>query len=151
MLTAKKSTWLKWNVSVDIIVKGWIFSFISLTQILFTDVSRTKIAFLHRFRPTLRGIPPSALRPLLFLPVTLWDQVTFTDQSPKGRKEFLGKPRTFHSLAEMARENPFSRLALGVHFRMDCEMGLRLGKEVAGNCNASGIQACYPFIPIPVI
>ncbi len=66
------------------------------------------------------------------------DKTTLTDVSHKGRKEFNGEPRTFHSFSEMARENAFSRLAMGVHFRMDCEEGLRLGqivgKEVVAFC-----------------
>jgi hypothetical protein len=58
------------------------------------------------------------------------------DNSHKGRDEFMGKPRMFHSFYDMAFENAFSRIPLGVHFRMDCEEGLRLGfqigKKVAG-------------------
>ncbi len=50
-----------------------------------------------------------------------------TDKSHKGRDEFMSTPRKFHSFYEMAFENAFSRIALGVHFRMDCEEGLRLG------------------------
>ncbi len=58
-----------------------------------------------------------------------------TDRSHKGRTEFKGKPRHFHSFYEMAFENASSRIALGVHYRMDCDEGTRLGlgigKEVA--------------------
>lgn len=53
-----------------------------------------------------------------------------TDNSHKGRKEFRGDPRSFGSFGEMARENAFSRLPLGVHFRMDCEEGMRIGKII---------------------
>ncbi|HRG33448.1 MAG: vanadium-dependent haloperoxidase [Saprospiraceae bacterium] len=53
-----------------------------------------------------------------------------TDNSHEGRKEFLGKPRTFNSFFEMANENARSRMHLGVHFRMDCEEGMRLGTRI---------------------
>ena len=53
-----------------------------------------------------------------------------TDRTHIDRKEFAGAPRTFQSFAEMARENAFSRVALGVHYRMDCEEGLRVGRMV---------------------
>jgi hypothetical protein len=59
------------------------------------------------------------------------DKIHFTDKSHKDRTEFNGAPRTFTSLQEMASENAYSRLVLGVHTRMDCEEGLRLGKSVA--------------------
>ena len=35
----------------------------------------------------------------------------------------------------MAEENAFSRIPLGVHIRMDCEEGLRLGYEIAEGIN----------------
>jgi hypothetical protein len=58
-----------------------------------------------------------------------------TDRSHEGRTEFKGTPRHFHSFYEMAFENASSRIALGVHYRMDCEegtrLGLNIGKEVA--------------------
>ncbi len=58
-----------------------------------------------------------------------------TDRSHEGRTEFKGMPRHFHSFYEMAFENASSRIPLGVHFRMDCEegtrLGLNIGKEVA--------------------
>ena len=57
----------------------------------------------------------------------LGDSIEFSDRSHDGRKEFLGKPRQFHSFHEMAQENAVSRLFGGVHFRMDCEEGYRLG------------------------
>lgn len=52
---------------------------------------------------------------------------TFTDNCHKGRTEFRGTPRTFYSFTDMAVENAYSRIPLGVHFRMDCDEGLRLG------------------------
>lgn len=55
-----------------------------------------------------------------------------TDRCHEGRTEFDGRPRSFLSFAQMAGENAFSRIPLGVHFRMDCVEGLRMG-EAAGN------------------
>ncbi|MGB3084900.1 MAG: vanadium-dependent haloperoxidase [Saprospiraceae bacterium] len=49
------------------------------------------------------------------------------DNCHKGRDEFMSNPRPFHSFYEMAFENGFSRISLGVHFRMDVQEGLRLG------------------------
>lgn len=60
-----------------------------------------------------------------------------TDRSHEDRREFNGMPRHFSSFQEMANESALSRLYLGVHYRMDCEEGLRLGfllgKEVANS------------------
>lgn len=50
-----------------------------------------------------------------------------TDNCHKDRVEFRGAPRTFGTFFEMAAENAYSRIPLGVHFRMDCDEGLRLG------------------------
>ena len=57
----------------------------------------------------------------------LGDQIELSDRSHAGRKEFLGKPRAFHSFRAMAKENALSRLFEGVHYRMDSEEGFRLG------------------------
>lgn len=61
-------------------------------------------------------------------------QYDFTDHCHYGRVEFEGYPRTFRSWKEMAEENAFSRIPLGVHVRMDCVEGLRLG-------NLMGVRA----------
>lgn len=53
-----------------------------------------------------------------------------TDRTHEHRQEFVGKPRTYHSFAEMAKENAASRVLIGVHYRMDCEEGVRVGKIV---------------------
>lgn len=53
-----------------------------------------------------------------------------TDNCHKNRTEFYGMPRSFSSFEEMAAENAWSRVPLGVHFRMDSEEGVRFGKEV---------------------
>lgn len=63
------------------------------------------------------------------------DQVNFTDKSHEGRTEFRGAPRQFSSFSEMAAENAFSRIPLGVHIEMDCSEGLRLGYEIAEGIN----------------
>jgi membrane-associated phospholipid phosphatase len=53
---------------------------------------------------------------------------TLTDRCHEGRTDFEGsRPRTFSSFYDMAAENAYSRIWLGVHTRMDCEEGLRLG------------------------
>ncbi|MEO6037732.1 MAG: vanadium-dependent haloperoxidase, partial [Saprospiraceae bacterium] len=61
---------------------------------------------------------------------TFGDGFSMTDRSHEDRREFAGMPRAFHSFAEMAQENAFSRVAIGVHYRMDCEEGLRLGRII---------------------
>ncbi len=66
----------------------------------------------------------------------LGDEIEMSDRSHEGRKEFLSKPRRFHSFHEMARENAVSRLLLGVHYRMDCEEGYRLGEIIGGRVAA---------------
>lgn len=63
-----------------------------------------------------------------------------TDRTHEGRTEFQGMPRTFHSFEEMAHENALSRLSLGVHFRMDCEEGLRLGLLSGHKINAVSLR-----------
>ncbi|MBR9919489.1 MAG: vanadium-dependent haloperoxidase [Bacteroidetes bacterium] len=55
---------------------------------------------------------------------------TFTDRSHEGRTEFNGTPRTFNSFQEMAIENGYSRVPLGVHFQSDSDAGLDLGNVV---------------------
>lgn len=63
------------------------------------------------------------------------DNYAFTDKTHEGRKEFLSEPRHFNSIKEMSIENAYSRIALGVHFRMDCAEGLRLGTEIGKKLN----------------
>lgn len=65
------------------------------------------------------------------LEVQLGRQFTLTDRTHENRQEFVGTPRTYQSFGEMARENAASRVLIGVHYRMDCEEGLRIGK-IAG-------------------
>lgn len=47
----------------------------------------------------------------------------FTDECHANRTDFLGKPRSFNTLRDAAHENAFSRIPLGVHFRMDYDGG----------------------------
>jgi hypothetical protein len=52
---------------------------------------------------------------------------SMTDKCHQHRVEFRGTPRSFDSFIDMAVENAYSRVPLGVHYRMDCDEGLRLG------------------------
>ncbi len=63
------------------------------------------------------------------------DTTDFTDRSHEGRTEFRGDPRTYSTFTDMAAENGFSRLPLGVHLRIDCTEGLRLGYEISNAVN----------------
>jgi hypothetical protein len=58
-----------------------------------------------------------------------------TDRCHEGRVEFLSTPRSFGSFYEMAEENAYSRIPLGVHFRMDAEAGLGLGYRIGKKVN----------------
>lgn len=51
----------------------------------------------------------------------------FVDRSHAGRTEFKSNPRIYNSLLEVGIENAYSRMPLGVHYRMDCDEGIRLG------------------------
>lgn len=54
----------------------------------------------------------------------------FTDKSHHNRMEFFGQKRSFESIKAMALENAYSRFIMGVHYKEDCEAGLRLGFDV---------------------
>lgn len=56
---------------------------------------------------------------------------SFIDSCHAGRTEFNGTPRSFSSFKEMGEENAFSRIPLGVHYRFDCDEGLRMGRNAA--------------------
>jgi membrane-associated phospholipid phosphatase len=62
--------------------------------------------------------------------------MAMTDRCHEGRTDFNGKPRSFNNFYEMAEENAYSRIWLGVHWRMDCEEGVRLGYLVGRRVNA---------------
>lgn len=68
--------------------------------------------------------------------IDAFGNVEFTDETHDGRTEFLGDARHFDSLSDMAEENAFSRIPLGVHVRMDCTEGYRLGYEISDAINA---------------
>jgi hypothetical protein len=48
---------------------------------------------------------------------------SFTDHCHALRTDFCGTPRSFNNLRDLAYENAFSRLPLGVHWRADMESG----------------------------
>ena len=56
---------------------------------------------------------------------------SFVDNCHKDRAEFNGTPRSFTSFRQMAEEDAMSRIPLGVHFRMDCTEGIRMGEVAA--------------------
>jgi hypothetical protein len=60
---------------------------------------------------------------------------SMTDRCHESRTEFEGVPRTFGSFYEMADENAWSRVPLGVHFRMDCTEGVRYGTVIGRKVN----------------
>lgn len=60
---------------------------------------------------------------------------SMTDRCHENRTDFLGMPRTFGSLYEMGLENAWSRVPLGVHFRMDSEEGVRHGTVIGRAVN----------------
>ncbi len=66
---------------------------------------------------------------------TFGDKIKFTDKTHEKETYFDGRPRTFTSFTAMANENAYSRIPLGVHYRMDCVEGLRIGKKVGQRIN----------------
>ena len=62
--------------------------------------------------------------------------VSITDRCHENRTDFNGKPRSFNTLYEMAQEDAISRIYIGVHFRMDCEEGVRMGYQVSRRVDA---------------
>jgi hypothetical protein len=72
---------------------------------------------------------------------TFGNATNFTDRTHEGRTEFQSAPRTFTSFEDMAAENAFSRIPLGVHIRMDCAEGLRLGYEISDAINNMDMAA----------
>lgn len=55
----------------------------------------------------------------------------FTDRCHMFRSEFIGTPRTLASFKDLAYEDAYSRIPLGVHFRMDLDEGVRMGELAA--------------------
>ena len=64
------------------------------------------------------------------------ENISLTDRCHENRTDFNGTPRSFNSFSEMAWEDAYSRVYLGVHWRMDCEEGLRLGNQIARRVGA---------------
>jgi membrane-associated phospholipid phosphatase len=60
---------------------------------------------------------------------------SLTDRCHENRTEFEGEPRTFGSFYEMAQENAWSRVLLGVHWNMDCVEGVRFGTVIGRKVN----------------
>jgi len=63
-----------------------------------------------------------------------------TDRTHENRTEFKGKARQFHSFYEIAAESASSRIAMGVHFRMDCDEGTRLGLAIGKKIAATPLK-----------
>lgn len=57
----------------------------------------------------------------------------YLDNCHASQFEFNGKPRHYNSFISAADENAKSRVYLGVHFRMDCDAGVELGRQIASN------------------
>ncbi|MBO6606674.1 vanadium-dependent haloperoxidase [Psychroserpens sp.] len=66
---------------------------------------------------------------------TFGNNIDFTERSHEGRTEFRGTPRQFYSISEMVEDAAFSRVPLGVHMRIDCTEGMRLGYEISAAVN----------------
>ena len=64
------------------------------------------------------------------------NNIDFTERSHEGRTEFRGTPRQFNSISEMVEDAAFSRVPLGVHMRIDCTEGMRLGYEISEAINS---------------
>ena len=64
------------------------------------------------------------------------DTIDFTDRSHVDRTEFKGTPRSFSSFTQLADENAYSRVPLGVHVQADSDEGVRLGYEIASSVNS---------------
>ncbi len=60
---------------------------------------------------------------------------SMTDRCHEGRVEFLSTPRSFGNFYDMAVENGYSRLPIGVHYRMDAEAGVELGYQIGKKIN----------------
>ena len=60
---------------------------------------------------------------------------SMVDKCHENRTEFIGTPRNFDSFHDMALENGWSRVLLGVHFRMDCDEGVRFGTAIGRRVN----------------
>lgn len=64
------------------------------------------------------------------------DAVAFTDRTHEGRVEFKGDARSYSTFTQLAQENAYSRVPLGVHIQADSDEGVRLGYEIATAVNS---------------
>lgn len=74
------------------------------------------------------------------------DSINFTDNTYADASgiPYNGTPRSFTSFTEMAEENAYSRVPLGVHIEQDAIEGLRLGREVADAVNELNLTGNNP-------
>ncbi|WP_298781819.1 vanadium-dependent haloperoxidase [uncultured Polaribacter sp.] len=70
------------------------------------------------------------------------DNINFTDRTYSGfsNTTFNSTPRSFTSFSEMAYENAYSRVPLGVHVEQDAIEGLRLGYEISDAVNSLDLR-----------
>lgn len=68
------------------------------------------------------------------------DNYAMLDRSHESNKEAPIKPREFSSFKAMAEEEALSRLLLGVHWRMDSEEGLRIGRRIGKEVSVIGLD-----------
>jgi len=61
---------------------------------------------------------------------------SMTDYSHETITDFSGMPRAYSSFLSMTQENAWSRIPLGVHFRMDAEAATNLGTAIGRKVNA---------------
>ncbi|MBX2929080.1 MAG: vanadium-dependent haloperoxidase [Saprospiraceae bacterium] len=146
-LATALETWLKVGMALnDAAVNVWRFKYGFNLERPETYIRRninSNWTPLHH-TPSFPGYPSGhacfAGAAAVVLTQTLGENFALTDRSHQGRKEFNGKPRSFESFAEMAAENALSRLLIGVHFRMDCEEGLRVGNLIGSKVAAMQLQ-----------
>ncbi|MEO6005206.1 MAG: vanadium-dependent haloperoxidase [Opitutus sp.] len=58
------------------------------------------------------------------------DDQTFTLASTMSFPFPSIQPRTFHKISDAAKENALSRMLVGIHFRLACEVGLEQGTDI---------------------
>ncbi|MEO5960285.1 MAG: vanadium-dependent haloperoxidase [Opitutaceae bacterium] len=58
------------------------------------------------------------------------DEQTFTLESTMAQPFPAVQPRAFHRISDAAKENAYSRMLVGIHFRLACEVGLAQGLDV---------------------
>ncbi len=68
-------------------------------------------------------------------------KITIADNQQLISKWCQTQERSYNSLREMAHENAYSRMLMGVHYKQDCDEGLRLGYEVADIINQTDFKS----------